>query len=190
MAAAGFTISRDTATPRLRRLARKLDPEGSGRYLLQWGAATRRSAQRNALAKGGRRFWKDMARSVRIAAAGPRQVDVVSDHVAAAQKQFGGPIVAKGSAAGGAEMLTIPISVESEGRRASEFTDAGEELVAIYPPSMGDKGLLGWRHSDWFEPLFLLTEEVDQEAEPWWPTERETMAEGIALGERLVRQRR
>jgi len=167
------------AFPFLRRLERRLkDRSQRSRFLLQVGAKVRREAQGRALAKGGRRFWRDVARSINLVGANADSVDVAAEHVAAAQKQFGGTIEAKGKARGGADFLTIPITEEARGRRASEF---GDDLFVLGTPG-GSQGVLGYDSGDGFRALFVLKRRVEQEADPFMPTTAEAtrMAEDEA----------
>jgi hypothetical protein len=134
-----FAIVVNTAEPALSRLAGSIQGSGNmARFLMQWGARVRRQSILNARAKGGRRFWKDIARAINLEpSAGV--ITVVCRHVAAAQKQFGGVIEAKGKAAGGADYLTIPIADEAEGQTAAKFTAEDAWQLTIHPGTILDR---------------------------------------------------
>lgn len=169
-----LAIRQDTATPRLHRLAMAIQtPENRRRFLMRWGARVRKLAIDNALAKGGRRFWREIARSINLEEISTEGgVLVGAAHVAAAQKQYGGIIKAKGKAAGGADALTIPISDESRGHRAAKFVLAGRRLFAIgMDRRSGDRGVLGYEEDDSFHPLYALRRQTRyQRPDPFFPS--------------------
>ena len=176
-----FAIRVDTATPRLRDLAGRIRGRGQTMaFLMVWGARVRKTAIANALAKGGRRFWRDMARSINLENEGG-SVYVKASHVAAAQKQYGGVIRAKGKAAGGADCLTIPIAPEAKGQRASKFALAGRKLFCL-------GRVLGYSEdSGEFHPLYALAKQTKpQRAQPFFPTEDEDLAMGLEEAERFL----
>jgi hypothetical protein len=164
---ATLAILHDGATPMLRRLRSKFDsPADEVRLLMSWGARIRREAQRRAIAKGGRRFWREIARSIMLVPKS-RMVTVEARHRAAAQKQYGGVIRAKGKGGGGADALTIPISPESEGLRAANFTAAGLKLFRV-------GNALGYSKDGQFQPLFALVRQTKpQRPDPFFPDEDE-----------------
>lgn len=186
MAEDGFRVVVDTATPRLRALARRFTGAQGARFLMRWGARVRVEAQTRAIAKGGRRFWRDVARSIDLRLVGDR-VQVGAYHVAARQKQEGGPIRAKGKAAGGADWLTIPISEEAEGQRAAKFALAGITLYAR-------RGLLGYDSASAFgvfTPLYALRRETaPQDPEPFFPFDDEVADMGADEAVRMIDTRR
>ena len=130
-----------------------------------FGTLVKREVRRNCRMKGGRHFWSEVADATRIAEVSDNGVTVVNDHVAAAQKQYGGPIVAKN-----AKALTIPISSLARGKRAGEFP---QKLFAI----KGEDGrrILGYNKGRGkkrqFVPLYALVKRVNQKPEPFWPDE-------------------
>lgn len=178
-----FVIAKDTLGPMLRRLSGKLTGPARQGFVLAWGRRTAVQAQRNARAKGGRRFWRDLSRSINVRSVGPEGVEVFSDHVAAAQKQFGGPISApgKGAYAKGAKALTIPISEEAEGKTAAEFTLGGRKLFVIGKKDGERLGVLGYDEGGEFHALFALRKRVVQKADPFFPKQDEVMALGEDL---------
>ena len=165
----------DTFTPKVGRWAILLQsPAVRMKFLLQWGGDIRRQAILNARAKGGRKLWRDIARSVNLKTVSADSVEVGADHRAAAQKQFGGPIKAKGKAAGGSDYLTIPVAPEAEEHSASDFAlptamhpeGHGDHALFVFPNS----NLLGYAEDGGFHPLFcLVTQTKPQKADPWWP---------------------
>jgi len=178
-----LSVVQDTFTPRVGRWAILLKSQATRRaFLMRWGATVRKRAMENALAKGGRRLWRDIARSVNVQAIGPNGVQVGASHVAAAQKQYGGIIRAKGKAAGGADFLTIPIAPEAEGQFASKFALAGRKLF-VFPNS----NLLGYMDEESFHPLFALVRQTKpQRASPWWPEPEFIEARGIEQAKALL----
>lgn len=131
-----------------------------------FGTLVKREAQRSARSKGGRRFWLQIADRTRVAEVSAAGVTVVNDHVAAAQKQFGGPIEARNR-----KYLTIPVNALARGRRASEFTQdlhvvrtgRGASLLG-YDEGKGER-----RH---FVALYALVKKTrPQRPDPFWPDE-------------------
>lgn len=175
----GTDIRADAVLEHLRRLGVEL---GDATPLLKvWGQRTAIAARSSARGKGGRRFWNDVARSVQVAEVGPQAVRVHAAHVAAAQKEFGGEIRPRNARA-----LTIPVSDEASGKRASEFESGGRELFVLDLGKDSDTiGLLGYAEEDGdFHALFVLRRRVYQDAEPWWPTRSEVTAFGMDEAER------
>ena len=167
-----MAIVRDEATPKFRRLAGKI--QGSGeqtRFLMRWGTRVRKTAMETAIGKGGRRFWREVARSINLVERS-KEVTVEATHVAAAQKQFGGVIEAKGKAGGGAEALTIPITEEAEGQSAAKFVAAGLQLFAIKSDS--GNAVLGYSREGEFVALFALVRRTKpQRPDPFFPEDGE-----------------
>lgn len=163
-----ITVTADTASPAVRDLLARLQhPVGMFKV---WSGRIARKAQANALAKGGRNFWREIARDVRVFSVSNDGAVVGCSHVAAAQKQFGGTIRAKNAGA-----LTIPIAPEAKGRRASEFLTADRKLFVL----PGSNGVLGYADTSGFHALYVLRASVTQKADPWWPTDAEIEAEGL-----------
>ncbi|MBT4815300.1 MAG: hypothetical protein HON70_06355 [Lentisphaerae bacterium] len=136
-------------------------------FLTVWGQRTAKQARTTARGKGGRHFWGDMARSVQVGAVSADTMSVHTKHVAAAQKQFGGVIEAKK-----AKALTIPISDEAKGKRASEFESGGRDLFVLETDGSDPDliGLLGYSEDDEFHALFVLRKRTRrQDPDPWWP---------------------
>lgn len=189
-----FRISKDDITPELGRRIRRLDGPQRTRFMLRWGAATRLEAQRNATAKGGRRFWRQVARSVRVVSAGPTSVSVNAYHVAAAQKQFGGKISAPGRGEGSkqADALAVPFpGSRAEGRTPSEFGDLDMIPRQGKPPLLIAKrgrAVKGTRFTEvtHYELLFVLVKSVDQRKDPWWPKTSDVMRRGERLAMEMV----
>jgi len=178
-----ITVFSDSATPFMDRLGRRLlDPRARKRFLTQFGAKTSRQAKLNARAKGGRRFWKEMSRSINLVDVDSRSATVEATHVAAAQKEFGGRITAKGRAAGGADFLAFGISgTEAEGRSTYDFL--GRDLVPLGLDD-GSGVLAEVDENENIYPLFVLTRSVDQKADPFMPDEKAVRR----IGERCADQ--
>lgn len=135
-----------------------------------WGSQVRDKTRRNARAKGGRSFWREISDSVRLAQITDHSAEVAIDHVAAAQKQYGGTIRAKN-----AKALTIPIADEARGKRAAEF--GMKDLFLIQ--SKNDNSILGYNDGDDFKALFVLRKSVTQDADPFVPDAAELLRMGI-----------
>lgn len=161
----------DSATGDLEALLKRLDNR-KGFYQV-WGGRLNTKIRKNARAKGGKSFWRALADSTQVDYVSDRGASVVVQHIAAAQKQFGGRIAAKNS-----KYLTIPISDEARRKRAGEFS-----LVKLFTitSKKGNK-ILGYSDGDKFNGLYLLRKAVDQRADPFLPTDEET----IAMGEKTA----
>lgn len=186
---ARFAVALDTATPRFRKLAGRIQARGGqARFLMRWGARIRKVSKERAIGKGGRKFWREIARSINLIDNG-RTVEVQSTHRAAAQKQYGGAIEARGMSGGGADYLTIPIlGSEAEGRSAAEFALAGLDMFAL---GMDDgRGVLGYSdENDEFVPLFVLVRKTKpQKPDPFVPLENETLQIGIEEAEMMIKK--
>lgn len=173
-----FRISQDTATPIFRRMAGRIQGAGNeARFVMRWGTRIRKMAIETAIGKGGRSFWRKLARSINLVQQG-QGATVEATHVAAAQKQFGGPIRAKGKSAGGADALTIPLPGSgAEGKTAARFSLGGKRLFAL---GMDDgAGVLGYTEGDAFIPLFALVRQTrPQRPDPFFPDNREVAQVG------------
>ena len=188
----GFAIVTDTFTPKVGRWALMLrSSQTRQRFLMRWGATIRKRAMENARAKGGRRMWRDIARSVNIKAVDANSVDVSASHVAAAQKQFGGKIRARGKAAGGSDFLTIPVAPEAEGQYAGKFAlptarhpdGTGSHALFVFPNS----NLLGYMDEGSFHALFALVRETKrQRPDPWWPESDYIEEQGIQQAQAVL----
>jgi len=186
-----FAVALDTATPRFRKLAGRIQARGGqARFVMRWGARIRKTGQERAIAKGGKKFWRDVARSINLVDQG-RSASVEATHVAAAQKQYGGPIIAKGKASGGADYLTIPIEgSEAEGHSAKDFSHSSTERLFALFGSTG-RGVLGYTEVDSkeFVPLFALVPYTeDQKPDPFMPDEDETLSIGQEEAEEMVKR--
>lgn len=151
--------------------------------LLVWAQAGAKRARTKARAKGGRRFWAELARSVNVRSVSSKRVSVYTSHVAAAQKEFGGEIRPKN-----AKALTIPITEEARGKRASEFESGGRDLFVLDRDSGDTVGILGYSEGESFHPLFVLRTRVVQQPDPWWITEREAAEIGLDEARRFVQR--
>ena len=188
--AIGFVIARDEVGPMIKSLAGKLSLPQRVVFLIAWGRDVALQAQRNARAKGGRRFWTDIARSVNVRSVSSEGVEVASDHVAAAQMQYGGVIEAPGRGPGSkhASALAIPLP-EAGGRPPSAFTN--RHLFVLPSKRPDTKGILGYStgkgENEVFHPLFVLRKRTKfLLARPFFPTAPEVLAEGERLAARKL----
>lgn len=161
------------AEAELIRIASKLADERP--FIKTWGNSVAKKARDNARKKSkGGRFWKSLARSVRVRMITAGAAEISSDHIAAAQKQYGGVIRAKNAAA-----LTIPITPEAEGKRAKEFEAGGRDLFVPRGTNV-----LGYSEDGEFHGLFALVKQTKrQKAEPWFPEPVEINRLGIIEAE-------
>jgi len=157
-------------------------PRPSKHFLL-WGQSVTTKARKNARAKGGKSFWREVAQATVLESVSDTSAVVANYHVAGGHKQTGGVIRAKN-----AKALTIPITEEAKRKRAGEFAQGGRKLFVI-PSKKGDaatKGILGYSDGEKFYPLFVLRTRVEQAAEPWFPSAAEIANMGVAEGLRLL----
>ena len=123
-----------------------------------------RSLKDSARAKGGRRFWNDLANTV----SGESDADSAiagATHPAAAIREFGGTISApgKGPGATGAKYLAIPVHPAAEGKSPREIND----LFCVANYLLKDLG-----NGD-AELFYVLKKSVEHPADPWLPSENE-----------------
>lgn len=178
-------IQSNTAERALLALAARMGPTGLQRFMLRWAVGTKAKAQRNALTKGGRRLWREIARSVNVAEVSTAGARILTTHPAAAQKQFGGPISApgKGPWAKGAQSLAIPLSGSpAEGRMPGEFKGLfripGTNVLAQAIGARGSRGL---------RILFALVKRTKpQKASPWWPETAVVNRLGVKLAAQML----
>ncbi len=169
-----FNTKGNEATPLLNRLALGLTPTRQRGLVLSWAIRVRDEAKRIARGKGGSRFWAQLARTIHAVPRGTSAARVQVDHVAAAQKQFGGPIVAKPGKA-----LTIPLNPVAKRRRAREFRD-----LFILPGSNLLVRHVGPRANGELVAMYLLVKRVrPQRPDPFMPNETQI----ANLGEDLAR---
>lgn len=132
---------------------------------LVFAQAVAKKARQNARAKGGRSYWSDVARQVRVSGVGFASAGVYVPYTAAGRDK---PRTIRPT---NAKALTVPVSDEAKGRRAGEFEQGGRELFTL--DIVGDPdtvGLLGYAEEDGdFHALFVLRSKVEQPADPWFP---------------------
>jgi hypothetical protein len=181
---AGFLdIHRDSATPEIRRLKRKLGPAQRQGFVLAWARQVANLARKSARDNGGRRFWKEVADSVQSGLHGFAGKVWCADP-AGIHAHTGGPIRRKNKRA-----LTIPIPGSgAEGKTAAEFSAAGIRLFSINSAG-GDadsRGVLGYSRGGEFVALFALrTKTRPQRPRPWWPDD----AEALNIGDRMAKRK-
>ena len=96
-------------------------------FLKNWANSAAIEARGNARAKGGRRYWKDLARSLQVRQVSETAVSVSSSQIGAGLKQYGGvvrPITARA--------LTIPVTAEAKGKTAMS-SNVRTARFSLYP---------------------------------------------------------
>lgn len=149
-------------TPDLDPMLRKLIPMIRDRLLFVklWANAAAMEARDNARRKGGRRYWRDLARSIQVRQVSATEATVNSNQVGANIKQFGGVIVPKKASA-----LTIPIAPEAHGKTAYELNTPKRPL---FRPK--GTNILAWANKDGtLKPLFALSKRSVQMPDRWFP---------------------
>lgn len=148
-------------------------------FLKNWAQTIAMEARNNARAKGGRRWWKELARSLQVRQVTEDSIDVGTDYRGAMLKQFGGRITPDK-----AKALTIPVSDEAKGKTAYDFERTGKDLfvVSVKTGDPGTLGVLGYDKSTRkkgvyaFQPLFVLRTSAYQEPDPWFPMPNRILA--------------
>lgn len=164
--------ARDTLRE-LGRIAAKLKRPRA--FMASWGNTVVRMGKRSARSKSkGGGFWLDIADHTRVSEVSDDHATVVNNHFAAAHKEFGGEIRPKK-----AKALTIPITSEAKGKRASGFEMGGRELFTLKSDNPDTVGILGYADDSGFKPLFVLRTRVRQNPEPWWPKDKEVERAGL-----------
>ena len=167
-----FTMSMDAASVRQMEFSVNFMIQNRTAFVKNWANAIAIEARNNARAKGGRRWWKELARSLQVREVTAESIDVGTNYRGAALKQFGGMITPDKARA-----LTIPISAEAKGKTAYDFERSGKNLFVI-SENTGDPstiGVLGYEKATRkkgvtaFQPLFVLRTSVFQDADPWFP---------------------
>lgn len=168
-----FNTRKNEATPLLNRLALGLSPARQRGLVLAWAIRVRDEAKRIARGKGGTRFWAQVPRTIHAVPRGTSAARVQVDHVAAAQKEFGGPIVAKPGKA-----LTIPLNATAKRKRAREFRD-----LFILPGTNLLMRHVGPRSNGELVAMYLLVKRTrPQRPDPFMPNETKI----ASLGEELA----
>ena len=146
-------------------------------FVKNWANSVAIEARGNARKKGGRRYWQELARSIRVKSISATEAEISSDYKGAVIKQYGGEIRPVN-----AKALTVPISSEARGRTAYEIERTGKKLFVISQKTgdPGTVGVLGYTRtrksgdSD-FRPLFVLRTRVFQEADAWFGSADQVM---------------
>ena len=142
-------------------------------FVKNWANSAAIEARGNARAKGGRRYWKDLARSLQVRQVSETAVSVSSSQIGAGLKQYGGvvrPITARA--------LTIPVTAEAKGKTAYEFERPDRPLFVVSEKTgdPGTIGVLGYakktrkENVSAFHPLFVLRKYAKMKPDPWFPT--------------------
>lgn len=155
------------------------------RFVKLWAQAAANEARANARAKGGKRYWRELARSVQIRSVSALEAEVSSNQPGAVIKQYGGVIRPKNARA-----LTIPIAKEAYGKRASELEKPDRPLFTWR--SKKGNSILGYakvnKRSTALVPLFVLSRRSVQKPDPWFPDDSRLYGIGIGVARRLYTQ--
>lgn len=163
--------------PTLRRLAAMI--RNKAVFVKAWANDAAKEAQRNAKAKPGRRWWRDLARSIRMRSASETAAEVSSDQVGATLKQFGGIVRPKNKRA-----LTIPIAPEAKGKTVYSMKRPKRPLFVL----PGTR-LLGYATPDkGFRALFVLAPKAVQKPDPWFPAPNRLYRLGIDRANYLIKK--
>ena len=181
-------------------MAGAIDIELAARnILLRVGHLASNMAKRNAYAKGGRSFWRDIGDSIHVVQPSPGEVIVGAAHVAAGIKHFGGRVSAPGRGAGSLhrKALAIPIGLARANRwDTDEAQQNGYDLFRPRGSSIlfgrlraGGRGRGRGRRrganaatqpAEQAEMLFVLRKSAQIPADPFWPEDTDI--------ERMIRQ--
>lgn len=148
-----------------------------------WGKMTERETKRSAKAKGGKRFWREVADAVHLEAITSTGFIVNISHVAARQKEFGGiirPVKAKALA------FAVPKArAEVNGMRPGEyaqrmgkalFRPKGTRILAVSDPAA----------SRGFRPIFVLSSKAEQDPDPFLPTPEWLGETGVEIAGKFI----
>lgn len=153
------------------------------------GQGVENEAVRSAMAKGGRSFWQEVARSVSHQMEGSSMV-VGATHAAAGIKQTGGIIRAPGQGEGSLHRraLAIPVGLARQMRwDTDEAESAGFRLFRSGETLFGQpRGRKGRGKGGAAVPLFILRRSVRARPDPWFPTGN-ALAQAAADGLELFR---
>lgn len=139
---------------------------------------TAQDAMRNARAKGGKSFWREIAETVQVHEEAGR-VLVGATHVAASIKHTGGRVSAPGKGEGSLhrKALTIPIGIARQKRwDTDKAEDAGYHLFRPKGSDILFGKSLKHKKAHQAEPLFVLRKSANIPASPWWPTDADVNA--------------
>lgn len=152
-----------TGTP-IADMIKMVQPPQRKELFREIGRRVDKLAKNNAMAKGGRSFWGEIAKTVRFQA-DDSGVIVGATHYAAAHKHKGGTISApgKGPESRNRKYLAIPIADESK------RLDPGNMSGLFLGRSKGGNPILFKKIGDEIKPMFLLRRSVKQKAYPWFP---------------------
>lgn len=163
--------------PTLRRLAAMIRNKAA--FVKNWANAAAKEARDTARAKPGRRWWRDLARSIRVQNISEAAAEVSSNHVGANLKQFGGIVRPKNKRA-----LTIPIAPEAKGKTVYEMKRPNRPLFVL----PGTR-LLGYATPDkGFRALFVLAPKAVQKPDPWFPAPNRLYRLGINEANYLIKK--
>ncbi len=150
------------------------------RFLDAWAQGVAKQARENARAKGGRKFWHDVAKATQVTSVSDTQATVGCNYAGAAFKETGGTISApgKGPGAKGSKFLAIPIDAAARASgNGPEYYGRSFDMMFIPYYRNGEKRFLmgkvtnKGKKNEKFTALFALVKSVTQKADPWLPTE-------------------
>ncbi len=138
-------------------------------FVKVWANASAQEGRETARRKPGRRWWRDLARSVQVRTVSESAAEVSSNQVGASLKQYGGTVRPKR-----AKALTIPIAPEAKGKTAYEMNTPSQPL---FRPK-GTSFLARANKDGTLKPLFALVAKADQQPDPWFPSNARLAAIG------------
>ncbi|MFA6817060.1 MAG: hypothetical protein WCS73_12270 [Lentisphaeria bacterium] len=131
-------------------------------FVKTWAMSAAINARKTAWAKPGRRWWKDLSRSIQVRKTSANSAEVTSAKRGANQKQYGGDIYPTKK-----KYLTIPFP-EAGDKSAYEWETPTRQLF-VAPGTQ----VLGYSEGEKFHGLFFLARHVHQDPSPWFPKEAE-----------------
>lgn len=147
--------------------------------MVAWSVEVGNQARKNAMAHGGRSFWRrEVAGSVQEDVTGPDTATVYSTSPIAHHVHEGGIIRPKNG-----RMLAIPLTDEARKRWPREWPADelfiirrrnGDKDQAVLARKKGKRGII--------ENMYVLKSWVDQDPRPWWPDDRTV----LQLGEKAA----
>lgn len=155
-----MTLHTPSLNPMLRKLVLTL--RNRPKFVKNWANAASIEARNNARSKPGKRWWRDLARSVQLRKISQESVLVSSNQVGANIKQYGGVITPKR-----AKALTIPVAPEARGKTAFELNTP---LRPLFRPK-GTNFLARQEPDGSLKVLFILTKKSTQKPDPWFPSD-------------------
>lgn len=162
-----------------------LTPASRGRVLFQIGKLLEKKSKDNALGKGGKSFWQDVAKSVTFNVNGETSVTIGASHRAGAFRHKGGVISApgKGVLSRDRKFLTIPLpwcpkgksTVDQYPRDSIGFARKkdGRMFMGVLEPTgkMIKRGKKAGSMRMKLKILWALKKSITLKPSPWWPND-------------------